>query len=153
MAGASRPGAGCVACHKPARSGIAFSIPSRINAPATCYQCHAPRAQTSGGTDISSCGTCHFLGRLVRTPETARAFSVGFSHANHGANKRLGCNDCHNIRAGMPRSNQVTAPQPLNHHATPGALSCMTCHNGKRAFGGEDFSSCKRCHQGTAWHF
>jgi hypothetical protein len=29
----------------------------------------------------------------------------------------------------------------------------MTCHDGKRAFGGDDFSSCKRCHTGTAWRF
>jgi hypothetical protein len=29
----------------------------------------------------------------------------------------------------------------------------MTCHDGKRAFGGDDFTVCKRCHQGTAWRF
>jgi hypothetical protein len=29
----------------------------------------------------------------------------------------------------------------------------MTCHDGKRAFGGDDFSVCKRCHSGTAWRF
>jgi hypothetical protein len=29
----------------------------------------------------------------------------------------------------------------------------MTCHNGKRAFGGDDFTSCKRCHTGPAWRF
>jgi hypothetical protein len=29
----------------------------------------------------------------------------------------------------------------------------MTCHNGKRAFGDDDFSVCKRCHTGNAWRF
>jgi hypothetical protein len=29
----------------------------------------------------------------------------------------------------------------------------MTCHDGKRAFGGDDFAACKRCHSGNAWHF
>jgi hypothetical protein len=29
----------------------------------------------------------------------------------------------------------------------------MSCHDGKRAFGGDDFSACKRCHTGTAWRF
>jgi hypothetical protein len=29
----------------------------------------------------------------------------------------------------------------------------MSCHNGKRAFGGDDFSVCNRCHKGSAWHF
>jgi hypothetical protein len=65
----------------------------------------------------------------------------------------LSCNECHRVRAGVARGLQVSAPQPLNHHASPGALSCMTCHNGKRAFGGEDFAACKRCHAGNTWHF
>jgi hypothetical protein len=47
----------------------------------------------------------------------------------------------------------VSAPQPLNHHAAPRAFSCMSCHNGKRAFGGDDFSVCNRCHTGTTWRF
>jgi hypothetical protein len=29
----------------------------------------------------------------------------------------------------------------------------MSCHDGKRAFGGDDFSACKRCHTGTRWRF
>jgi hypothetical protein len=29
----------------------------------------------------------------------------------------------------------------------------MSCHNDKRAFGGDDFSDCKRCHQGPTFRF
>jgi hypothetical protein len=29
----------------------------------------------------------------------------------------------------------------------------MTCHDGKRAFGGDDFSVCARCHTGDRWRF
>jgi hypothetical protein len=29
----------------------------------------------------------------------------------------------------------------------------MTCHDGKRAFGGDDFSACKRCHTANRWYF
>jgi hypothetical protein len=29
----------------------------------------------------------------------------------------------------------------------------MTCHDGKRAFGGDDFTVCKRCHKGAGWRF
>jgi hypothetical protein len=29
----------------------------------------------------------------------------------------------------------------------------MTCHDGKRAFGDDDFTVCKRCHTGATWHF
>jgi c(7)-type cytochrome triheme protein len=143
---------GCATCHRPARSGVALSIPAGFNAHATCYRCHTPRAQ-SNGRDISSCGTCHQLGAYARTSELAPAFKVSFSHAKHGPAQKLSCNDCHQVRAGVPQRRQVSAPEPLNHHATGRAQSCMTCHNGKRAFGGDDFSVCKRCHTGTTWHF
>jgi c(7)-type cytochrome triheme protein len=142
-------GIGCATCHRPTRSGVAFSIPAGFNAHSTCYGCHTPRAQ-SGGRDISSCGTCHQLGGYSRTPAFAQAFRVSFSHAKH---QKVTCNECHQVRAGMPQRQQVTAPEPLNHHATGRGQSCLTCHDGKRAFGGDDFTVCKRCHTGTAWHF
>lgn len=139
----------CTTCHRPSRGGVALSIPSGFNAHTTCYRCHAPRAQ-SGGRDISSCGTCHQLGGYARTAEFAPAFRVGFSHTKH---QKATCNECHQVRAGMPQRRQVTAPEPLNHHATGRGQSCMSCHDGKRAFGGDDFAVCKRCHTGIAWHF
>ncbi|MDQ1592249.1 MAG: hypothetical protein QOG71_2876 [Pyrinomonadaceae bacterium] len=152
--GTARPRASCVACHKPARGGVALSIPAGLGAHNTCYACHTPRAQNLAGGDISSCSTCHQLGRHARTPERAAAYQVSFSHARHGARQRLGCNDCHSVRAGLPQGRQVSAPQPLMHHAAQPALkSCMTCHNNRRAFGGDDFTDCKRCHTGNAWHF
>jgi hypothetical protein len=39
------------------------------------------------------------------------------------------------------------------HHANARAQSCMTCHNDRRAFGGDDFADCKKCHEGNTWHF
>jgi c(7)-type cytochrome triheme protein len=147
-----KTGVSCATCHRPSSGGVAFSIPARSNAHVVCYQCHTPRAQ-SNGRDISSCGTCHQLGGYSRTPATGKAFQVSFSHAKHGAPQKLSCSDCHNVRAGMPQRRQMTAPVPLNHHAPAGTESCLTCHNGKRAFGGDDFTSCKRCHQGPQWHF
>lgn len=142
----------CATCHRPSRGGVALSIPAGFNAHTTCYRCHTPRAQ-SGGRDISSCGTCHQLGSHTRTPTQAAAFKVGFSHAKHGAPQKLNCNECHIVLAGMPRRRQVTAPLALNHHAPAGAKSCATCHTGKRAFGGDDFSVCTRCHTKTTWRF
>jgi c(7)-type cytochrome triheme protein len=144
-----KQGVNCATCHRPGRGGAAMSIPSGFNAHTTCYRCHTPRAQ-SQGRDISSCRTCHQLGSYSRTPEYAQAFRVGFSHTRH---QELNCTECHQVRAGMPQRRQVTAPAPLNHHARPGSESCMSCHNGKRAFGGDDFSVCKRCHTGTRWRF
>jgi hypothetical protein len=145
-------GAGCSTCHRRNRAGVGLSIPSRLNAHVTCYSCHTPNARASG-RDISSCSTCHQLGRLVRTSEQAAAYRVGFSHASHDASEKLTCIECHKVRAGLAQGRQVSAPLPLNHHAPARAFSCASCHNGQRTFGGDDFSECKRCHKGSAWHF
>jgi cytochrome c7-like protein len=142
----------CATCHRPARGGVAFSIPVGFNAHSTCFTCHTPRAK-SGDRDISSCGTCHKLGGYARTPQWTSAFRMSSSHAKHGSGQKLNCADCHQVRAGLPQRRQVTAPEPANHHASGRSQSCMTCHDGKRAFGGDDFSVCKRCHTGTRWQF
>ena len=142
-------GLSCSTCHRPLRGGVALSIPAGFSAHNTCFSCHKAGAQT-GGRDISSCGLCHQPGGYSRTPETAAAFRVGFSHAKH---QKSSCSQCHDVRAGMPQRRQVTQPQPFHHHATGRGQSCMSCHNGTRAFGGDDFSVCVRCHKGAAWHF
>jgi c(7)-type cytochrome triheme protein len=148
----ARARANCATCHRPERRSVALSIPAGSAAHAACYQCHTPRAQGRAGQDISSCGTCHRIGPYSRTPETAAAYRVNFSHSAH-TSKGLSCAECHGVRAGAAQRRQVTSPAPLMHHASPGAKSCMTCHDDKRAFGGEDFKDCTRCHRGDAWHF
>lgn len=145
-------GVACARCHRPARGGVALSIPSGFNAHSTCYGCHTPRAR-SGSRDISSCGTCHKLGGYRRTPSWTTAFRMNFSHAKHWASQKLNCNDCHQVRPGLAQGRQVTAPEAANHHASGRTQSCMTCHDGKRAFGGDDFTVCKRCHTGNVWRF
>jgi hypothetical protein len=148
--GAGRPEQGCASCHAPLRRGVALSIPATLNAHNNCFQCHTPQAQ-SGGRDIGSCGTCHDMGRLSRTSTGSRAFNVGFSHATHGPRQRLDCADCHTVRAGAPRAQQVTSPRPTQHFGSARAQNCMTCHNNRRAFGGDDFSDCKKCHKGQTF--
>ncbi|HKZ78377.1 MAG TPA: cytochrome c3 family protein [Pyrinomonadaceae bacterium] len=145
-------GVSCSTCHKAARGGVSFSIPVGFNAHIVCYSCHVPRRQ-AGGRDISSCGVCHQLGGYARTPSWTTAFRMNFSHAKHSAAQGLNCNACHSVRAGTAQRRQVTAPQAANHHAVGTTQSCMSCHNGKAAFGGDDFSACKRCHTGNTWHF
>ena len=151
-AGHSAAGLACATCHRQNRGGVALSIPAGPGAHTVCFSCHTPQAQ-SNGRNISSCSTCHELGRFARTSERAAAFRVGFSHLKHDASENLRCADCHRVRAGSPPGRQVMSPVALNHHAPEGSKSCMSCHNGKRAFGGDDFSVCTRCHTRTAWHF
>jgi c(7)-type cytochrome triheme protein len=153
VTGAARTSAGCTTCHQPESRGVALSIPAGFNAHTTCFQCHAPRAQSSTGRDISSCGVCHQIGSHARINEWANAYKVNFSHARHGSGKGLSCNDCHNIRDGVTQARQVTAPLPLMHHASARAQSCLSCHNNKRAFGIENFGDCKKCHQGAHFYF
>lgn len=152
LRGAARPAAGCASCHAPMRRGVALSIPAGLSAHNNCYQCHTPGAQ-SGGRDIGSCGACHSLGRYGRTPTTARAYAVSFSHATHGPRQGLRCDECHNVRPGAAQSRQVSSPQPSQHFANARAQSCMTCHNNRRTFGGDDFDDCKRCHKGATFRF
>ena len=141
--------ASCGTCHRPSQGGVALSIPTGFNAHSTCYTCHSTRAE-SEGRDISSCGTCHQVGAGQSGSQRTTAFRVGFRHDKHTQANGLNCLACHRV-AGGP--SQMSAPTPLNHHASPRAFSCMSCHNGKRAFGGDDFSVCKRCHTGDTWRF
>ena len=151
--GGGRTSLGCVTCHSSARNGVAMSIPSGARGHQTCFGCHSVQAKNAAGESIGSCNTCHQMGRLVRTSENAPAFRVSFRHDRHSSQKGLNCADCHTVRPGTVPARQVTAPSPLMHHATGQAQSCMSCHNGKRAFGGDDFTSCKRCHTTTHFYF
>jgi c(7)-type cytochrome triheme protein len=136
----------CATCHKPTRRGVAKSIPSGARAHASCFQCHSSKA----AHNMSSCSLCHQPGRKGRAiSESAKAYSVSFSHAKH----KLACTNCHKVLRGGSRGRQVTAPLASMHFAPRNRQSCATCHNNKRAFGGDDFADCKRCHQGNSFKF
>jgi c(7)-type cytochrome triheme protein len=141
---ASHHGVTCATCHKPAQAGVARSIPDRSNAHMTCFQCHTAESDVQ---KMSSCNVCHKPGEVSRTPETARAFQMSFSHSRH-SRAGLSCASCHNTSG-----RNATAPVPKMHHAPAGVTSCASCHNGKRAFGADDFTNCKRCHVGNSFKF
>lgn len=149
--GGARPRAGCMACHRIDRRGKGLSIPSQVGAHAVCFTCHSPKAQ-SAGRDISSCGTCHLLGATPRFANSAGTYAVNFSHSVHGR-AGLACAECHTVRAGAGRGQQVSRPSAVQHRSIGRSLSCGRCHDGKRAFGGDDFTVCSRCHQGKTWRF
>lgn len=145
----ARPPQSCAACHTPMSRGVAQTIPSRLNAHRTCYQCHSPGGQAS---QFSSCGSCHHPGSYMPTPAASRAYHISFSHANHGARERLTCTDCHNVGGrGLPQGRQVSSILPSQHFSSPRAQSCLTCHNGLRAFGDNQTRDCARCHKGPGF--
>ena len=141
----------CAICHKPTANGIAMTIPSGLNAHSSCFQCHSPEAK-SGEQDIASCNTCHQPGKFGgRTSEWSRVYeTTPFSHAGH----RLDCASCHTVKSGAARGNQVSTTLVAAMHFPPkNTQSCASCHNNKRAFGGDDFSDCRRCHRGGNFKF
>jgi c(7)-type cytochrome triheme protein len=139
----------CSVCHGSSRRGVAFSIPSGPTAHATCFRCHT----ASSSNTMASCSTCHQPGRLVRTPEWTRAFTVSFSHRRHLTGTNMNCTSCHSVLQGAARGRQVTAPLASMHFAPPVRASCGKCHNSERAFGTSDFANCKRCHLGNSFKF
>ena len=141
----ARPGAGCVSCHRPARSGVAQSILTGLNAHQVCYECHSAGKQAN---DLASCGVCHSLGAYLPTSTNAVSYRVSFSHADHTGRAGLACNACHNVKPqGLPQGRQVSSIAGVEHFPKAGALSCAICHNGRRAFGDADTHDCKRCHK------
>lgn len=151
--GSGRPASGCAACHT--RLGArptALSIPTSISAHNECYTCHTPSSKSSAGREIASCGVCHDAKAFSQTSTNARAFHFAFSHAKHGNAQRLGCADCHRLSAGLPQSRQVSSPAASEHFPASRGLTCLTCHNGKRSFGGDlAFKDCGRCHTASSF--
>jgi hypothetical protein len=152
--GNARPQSGCAACHSRlgGRAASALSIPASLTAHNQCYSCHTPSSKSSSGHEIASCGVCHDEKAFSHTGTNARSFRFAFSHARHGPGQRLGCIDCHNLTAGAPQSRQVSSPAPAEHFPTSRGMACLTCHTGKRSFGGDlAFKDCKRCHSAATF--
>ena len=126
----------CATCHK-SEGGGGMNIPTRGEAHATCFQCHTTD-RTVGEKNIGTCSTCHELGQPNRIVDRVENIGYNFDHANHS---RVGCNECHNAQGG----NEMSALTIAMHNREPN--SCATCHNEKRAFGANDFTDCRRCHQ------
>ncbi len=148
MTGLARPQNGCSACHgRLGGRSSALGIPAGISAHNQCYTCHTPSSKSSAGREIASCGVCHDEKPFARTSTNARSFRFAFSHGKHSGAQRLGCADCHLLSAGLSQSHQVSSPAPVEHFPTARGMTCLTCHNGKRSFGGDlAFEDCRRCH-------
>jgi c(7)-type cytochrome triheme protein len=153
MSGAARSQNGCLACHRtPLARGVALAIPAGLSAHTQCYACHTPTAKSAAGREIASCGVCHAQKAYTRTAATSRSFRLAFSHAKHGTAQQLACADCHTLTAGLPQSRQVSSPSAAEHFPAARGISCQTCHNGRRSFGGDlAFRDCKRCHIGPSF--
>jgi hypothetical protein len=153
MNGAARPQRGCAGCHgSPISRGAGLSIPANLPAHNGCYTCHTPASKSAAGREIASCGVCHDQKPYRPTPTNARAYRYAFSHADHDARERLACTDCHRLTAGAAQTRQVNSPTAAEHFVTTRSTTCLTCHNGRKSFGGDlAFKDCKRCHSGSTF--
>ena len=153
LKGSARPNNGCAGCHTAMiNRGAGYSIPANLAAHQICYSCHTPASKDSIGQEIASCGVCHNVRRYSPTNTNAKSFRDSFTHAKHSSRERLACTDCHNVTAGQPQSRQVSSPAASQHFAETKGMSCATCHNGKKSFGGDlGFKDCRRCHTSTSF--
>lgn len=153
MTGTARPQNGCSACHgRVGGRAAALAIPTSLTAHNQCYTCHTPSSKAQSGREIASCGVCHAQRPYTRTTTTARAFRYAFSHAKHGPAQRLSCADCHQLTAGAAQSRQVSSPAVAEHFPSVRGQACLTCHNGRRSFGGDlAFKDCRRCHTSASF--
>ena len=137
--GRGRPANGCSSCHSLRDPGE--TIPAGIGAHANCYGCHTAES------GIGTCNVCHQLAPYRRSVPSNYSFKAIFRHSDHS--RGIGCGECHNVRAGVPQSQQVTNIAIVEHIA-PAGNNCRQCHNGSRAFSGSgtDVAVCARCHKG-----
>ena len=143
--GRGRPAQGCASCHSP--SGPGQTIQSGIDTHISCFACHTPESK------IGSCTVCHALAPYNRTLQSEYGFKAIFRHGDHTARQGVSCNECHSVAAGAPQSRQMTNISILEHRTTPGN-NCLACHNGRRAFTGNnplDVGSCIKCHKGSGF--
>jgi hypothetical protein len=52
----------------------------------------------------------------------------------------------------LPQTRQVSSPAPSEHFPATRGMTCLTCHDGKRSFGGDlAFKDCRRCHTSASF--
>lgn len=144
--GEARPSQGCVACHDLAGPGR--HIPVGYEAHNDCFGCHTADKKV-GDKNIGECSVCHEIAPYSRTPQSRYVFKAVFTHAAHSG---VGCADCHNVREGRQGA-QVTNIVAQEHKGL--ANSCQMCHNGQRAFNGNnmlEMTTCTRCHKGPSFN-
>lgn len=125
----------CATCHKPTSAN--FSIPNGQNAHNTCFQCHSPNKP--GPTFTSSkCFSCHQVNGSNDITAASVTIDGNFTHTKH---KSFNCATCHESSKGV-----MAAPTVAMHKETKATQTCATCHNGQKAFGGDNFTNCKLCH-------
>lgn len=136
--------ANCATCHKSGGKGVTFTIPNGQAAHTTCFQCHSAN-KDSGKFTSGKCFQCHQIGGTNDIKPSSNTIAGNFSHTKH---KSMDCNSCHNSKGG-----QMNAPTVAMHKASKNGVNCATCHNNQKAFGGEDFTNCKRCHTSGNFKF
>ncbi|HNB69600.1 MAG TPA: cytochrome c3 family protein [Acidobacteriota bacterium] len=148
------------------KNGVGVAFPAHPE----CYACHTeqggkvtPGAHTvqPGALGPGNCAACHPTlidpkanppqplppgAQLLLTKISSPAYRYKFSHRDHEV-KGMKCIECHNINSSYNTS-EVPQPKAKAHLAKKSVAGqgCFSCHNGKRAFGDEDFNSCERCH-------
>jgi len=134
--------ADCSSCHN--ASGTRATFPGHKE----CYVCHKAPDQVRPGerSPDGNCGVCHTTtGNRKPLSAGGPAYKYRFSHQTHLAKLGNRCDECHKVLG--EGAVEVSQPKLSEHRGAGFANSCGSCHNGKRAFGGEiEHDQCARCH-------
>ena len=137
--GSPRISATCESCHVPSLSSKHPQLPADHSA------CGGSTCHDSGASPpLKTCSGCHGLGRAQTRlkQRSARPWTVSaaFSHALHapanGDPKGSQCSSCHLLEQDAQSKNDLVVP---------GKRSCLSCHNGVKAFKVTGHG-CARCH-------
>jgi len=133
--------ADCSSCHE--ATGQRATFPAHRE----CYVCHKAPDQVKAGEKVggASCSVCHTTTGDKKPPSAmSKAYNYRFTHQVHAQREGINCTECHKVLG--EAATQVSLPQ-LKEHRGAGFQACGSCHNGKRAFGGElGNNACARCH-------
>ncbi len=77
--------------------------------------------------------------------DTKPSAPVTFSHKFHVTEKKMGCPDCHTKPKLFEMKKLAASPKMKMSNINEGEY-CGACHNGKKAFGTKDASTCAKCH-------
>lgn len=131
----------CLSCHRV--TGARTTFPAHRE----CYVCHKAPDQVKAGEKVggSSCSQCHTSTADKKSPSAmSKAYNYRFTHQVHVQREGINCAVCHRVLG--EGAVQVSLPQ-LREHRGGGFQGCSSCHNGRRAFGGElVHNACARCH-------
>lgn len=106
---------------------------------------HVPALRADSGEKVAAGPELRLPAGIVYEKASGKDQAVTFRHETHVDLSQGTCLACHPEPFRLVRPTRATSHQEMD-----AGKSCGTCHDGKKAFGTADPSSCATCHTGAA---